>query len=133
MFPSLVNCCTIEWLQQWPEEALLSVASMFLENLEFDGLTPGLRSNLYQLCVHVHQSVEAMCPVFFATLRRNVYVTPKSYLDLIEIYKELLKQKKEELQNNKIKLSSGLSKLHEANSIISTLKTQLTDLQPILK
>ena len=70
---------------------------MFLENLEFDGLNSDMRTNLYQLRVHVHQSVETMCPVFFTALRRNVYVTPKSYLDLIEIYKELLKQKKEEL------------------------------------
>lgn len=39
MFPSLINCCTIEWLQKWPEEALMSVAKMFLENLEYDGVT----------------------------------------------------------------------------------------------
>lgn len=33
-FPSLVNCCTIDWLNPWPEEALFSVASMFLETVE---------------------------------------------------------------------------------------------------
>lgn len=26
MFPSLVNCCTIDWYSKWPREALLSVA-----------------------------------------------------------------------------------------------------------
>jgi len=25
MFPSLVNCCTIDWFNEWPEEALLGV------------------------------------------------------------------------------------------------------------
>lgn len=25
MFPSLVNCCTIDWFTEWPEEALLGV------------------------------------------------------------------------------------------------------------
>ena len=25
MFPSLVNCCTIDWFSEWPEEALLGV------------------------------------------------------------------------------------------------------------
>ena len=25
MFPSLVNCCTIDWFTEWPEEALEGV------------------------------------------------------------------------------------------------------------
>lgn len=25
MFPSLVNCCTLDWFCEWPEEALLGV------------------------------------------------------------------------------------------------------------
>ena len=32
MFPSLVNCCTIDWFTEWPPEALLSVSqSAFAE------------------------------------------------------------------------------------------------------
>jgi dynein heavy chain len=30
MFPSLVNCCTIDWFSEWPQEALRSVARNFL-------------------------------------------------------------------------------------------------------
>ena len=26
-FPSIVNCCTIDWFSEWPEEALQSVAT----------------------------------------------------------------------------------------------------------
>jgi dynein heavy chain, axonemal len=26
MFPSLVNCCAIDWFMEWPDEALESVA-----------------------------------------------------------------------------------------------------------
>lgn len=25
-FPSLVNCCTLDWFDNWPEEALLNVS-----------------------------------------------------------------------------------------------------------
>ncbi|CAK72703.1 unnamed protein product (macronuclear) [Paramecium tetraurelia] len=133
MFPSLLNCCTIQWLQKWPQEALMSVSEMFLQTLEFDGLTKEIRQNLYQMCVHVHQSVEKKCEDFQVAFRRQVYITPKSYLDLIESYKNLLLMKKEELLTNRLKLSSGLQKLHEVNSIISDLKVKLTQMQPILK
>ena len=32
-FPSLVNCCTIDWFSEWPDEALQSVARSFLGEL----------------------------------------------------------------------------------------------------
>ena len=35
MFPSLINCCTIDWYDRWPVEALQSVSQQFFEPLEF--------------------------------------------------------------------------------------------------
>jgi dynein heavy chain len=32
-FPSLVNCCTLDWFSRWPEEALLFVSREFLKDL----------------------------------------------------------------------------------------------------
>lgn len=34
MFPSLVNCCTIDWFNEWPKEALLSVSTKFLAGMK---------------------------------------------------------------------------------------------------
>ena len=31
-FPSLVNCCTIDWFTRWPDEALEAVADRFLQD-----------------------------------------------------------------------------------------------------
>ena len=36
MFPSLVNCCTIDWFTEWPEDALEKVATKFLEDMDMD-------------------------------------------------------------------------------------------------
>ena len=35
MNPALINCCTIDWYDEWDEEAMLSVAEAFFENAEF--------------------------------------------------------------------------------------------------
>lgn len=29
-FPAIVNCCTIDWFQAWPTDALLAVASKYI-------------------------------------------------------------------------------------------------------
>mmetsp|Transcript_3509 Transcript_3509/g.2547 ORF Transcript_3509/g.2547 Transcript_3509/m.2547 type:complete len:82 (-) Transcript_3509:762-1007(-) len=35
MFPSLVNCCTINWINPWPEEALRSVSRRFISKMKY--------------------------------------------------------------------------------------------------
>jgi len=36
MFPSLVNCCTLDWFTEWPEEALVEVAKGFLSENDLE-------------------------------------------------------------------------------------------------
>ena len=33
-FPSLVNCCTIDWFSEWPNDALEAVALKFLKDID---------------------------------------------------------------------------------------------------
>ena len=47
MFPSLVNCCTIDWFVEWPREALLSVSTSSFEGVDFG--TDELRVKLCRL------------------------------------------------------------------------------------
>jgi len=35
-FPSLVNCCTIDWFTNWPAEALVDVAKGFVSDGEMN-------------------------------------------------------------------------------------------------
>jgi len=133
MFPSLVNCCTIDWINPWPEDALLSVATMSLENLEFEGATPELKASLAQMCMFSHITIEQEADRYFKMLKRKVYNTPKGYIDLISSYLQFLKEKYNELNSYKNKLSGGLKKLAETNEIVKSLEESLTKLQPILK
>jgi dynein heavy chain len=63
----------------------------------------------------IHTSVEEISVKFWDELRRKVYTTPKSYLDLIKLYLNTLKQKRFEDNANKDRLALGLKKLNETN------------------
>lgn len=83
-FPSLVNCCTLDWFFRWPEEALLGVAAQFMK--EATVIPEQHKKSLSELFPKIHRSVEEAVDEFAIKLRRKTYVTPKSYLDGINLY-----------------------------------------------
>ena len=56
-FPSLINCCTIDWFQAWPDDALELVAHKFLEDVQLES---DERSATISLCKHFHQSTREL-------------------------------------------------------------------------
>ncbi|CAO2638238.1 Dynein axonemal heavy chain 1 [Lemmus lemmus] len=131
-FPSLVNCCTIDWFNEWPAEALQSVATMFLNEI------PELESSeviqgLIQVCVYIHQSVAKKCIEYLAELARHNYVTPKSYLELLNIFSILIGQKKMELKTAKNRMKSGLDKLLRTSEDVAKMQEELEIMRPLLE
>ncbi|XP_072168572.1 dynein axonemal heavy chain 3-like [Diadema setosum] len=129
MFPSLINCCTIDWFQAWPEDALEMVAEKFFEDMDLDD---HVRKESVDMCKHFHESVRKMSEEFLNTLRRHNYVTPTSYLELILTFKNLLGIKRNEIQTMRNRYVVGLEKLAFAASQVSVMQQELTDLQPEL-
>ena len=129
-FPSLVNCCTLDWFSRWPEEALLYVSRTFLKELELP--SEEVRASLSKMCTIVHTSVEECSDRFWDELRRRVYTTPKSYLDLIALYLNTLGKKRNEMNLNRNRLANGLKKLRDTNTNIAELKIKLAEMQPQL-
>ena len=58
------------------------------------------------MCGYVHRSIERVSNDFWNQLRRRVYTTPKSYLDLISLYMSMLKglQDVVELKSERMKV-----------------------------
>ena len=46
------------------------------------------------MCVEIHTSVSAMAERFYAELRRRYYTTPTSYLELINLYLQMMQDKR---------------------------------------
>lgn len=131
MFPSLVNCCTIDWFVQWPQEALLSVSASFLSPVE--GIEDGMKTKISNMCVEIHTSVNEMAEKFYAELRRHYYTTPTSYLELINLYLTMLEEKKKSLVTARDRFKTGLGKLLETNELVDNMQEELTALEPELK
>ncbi|XP_012153033.2 dynein heavy chain at 16F [Megachile rotundata] len=131
MFPSLVNCCTIDWFTKWPREALLSVAENSLQVIVPDDQTKLMA--LSNICVLIHEQVEEVTVRFFLEMRRRYYTTPSSYLELLKLFQTTLKKKEREIKLLKTKIANGLNKLHETNEMVSVMKEHLVVLAPKLK
>ncbi|XP_046514011.1 dynein axonemal heavy chain 7 [Equus quagga] len=129
-FPALVNCCTIDWFQSWPEDALQAVASRFLEEIE---MSEEIRDGCIDMCKSFHTSTIDLSTSFYVELQRYNYVTPTSYLELISTFKLLLEKKRSEVMKMKKRYEVGLDKLDSAASQVAMMQVELEALHPQLK
>jgi dynein heavy chain len=130
MFPSLVNCCTIDWFMPWPDEALRSVATDKMTVKDF-GLGDSL-PNIVELFRLIHQQVEIESIDFFEKLRRRNWTTPTSYLELLSTYISLLESRRKSVNQAKTRYSIGVDKISTTKVQVAAMQKQLTDLQPVL-
>jgi dynein heavy chain len=129
-FPSLVNCCTIDWFHEWPAEALYSVAKQQILAKQVE--LPDLEGSLTMFKTQ-HQSVEVAAKRFLKETGRNVYVTPTSYLELLSSYVQLLEMKRTEVGTLQKRYSVGLTKIGDAEEQVSGLQIMLTEKKPVLE
>ncbi|XP_026560379.1 dynein heavy chain 3, axonemal [Pseudonaja textilis] len=129
MFPSLINCCTIDWFQRWPTDALEMVANKFLEDVK---LEDEIRKSVVFMCKYFQESVRELSVSYYNILRRHNYVTPTSYLELILTFKTLLNNKRHEVDMMRNRYLVGLQKLDFAASQVAVMQVELTALQPQL-
>ncbi len=91
-----------------------------------------IREGVYNMCKTIHASVFVMSTKFLAELGRHNHVTPTSYLELLNTYRNLYGAKRTQVQTAKRRLEVGLEKLKSTESVVSVMKDELTELQPVL-
>ena len=122
-FPAIINCTSIDWFHEWPEEALQSVARRFLTDIDL--LPDEFKESVAKFMAFVHKSVNDMSVVYLQNDRRYNYTTPKSFLEQISLYKRLLNLKYKELQEKIVRLENGLVKLKSTSKQVDDLKDKL--------
>jgi dynein heavy chain len=124
MFPGLFSCCSIDWFLPWPQDALAAVAEKYLSRFEIDA-SAKIKAAIVQHCAFVHQRVTLACDEYFERFRRQVYVTPKSYLTFIEEYQKAYKDKYAVYNELRASLKIGLDKLLEAGEDVGKMMEEL--------
>ena len=119
----MVNNTVIDWFVPWPEQALESVAGVFLAE---EDLPDDARKAIVQHKVMVHQLVRARSDDFQLQLKRYNYVTPKNYLlDFISNYRSVLKEERRKIDSLIKRLDGGLSKLVQAAEEVEAMSKKL--------
>ena len=133
-FPALFSGTTIDWFMPWPEEALRRVAGSLLNDESFDLLVDNdeMKTELVNHIAAVHMCTSSQCTAYFQRFRRNVYVTPKSFLSFISIYKKVYGDKLGAVRSDAEKITNGLAKLKEAETDVSKMKVELAKTEEVL-
>ncbi len=123
MFPAISSQCFINWVAEWPENALLKVADLFLtDNVNSDkeqlNLSSQDRADICLFSVFVHSNITQQAENFFQQYKRKIFITPKTYLNYISAFDKLLIEKRGIITTQRNKLSGGIKKLTSANDVI---------------
>ncbi|XP_074120841.1 dynein axonemal heavy chain 9 [Sminthopsis crassicaudata] len=122
-FPAIVNCTAIDWFHEWPQQALESVGLRFLKNMK--NIDPTLKESISKFMAYVHTSVNQMSQSYLSNERRYNYTTPKSFLEQIRLYQNLMVKNGKELTSKMERIENGLQKLHSTSAQVDDLKTKL--------
>ena len=134
-FPSLINCCTIDWYMEWPAEALqLSVDAVFVPDGARRQRRRFRKIGRSATCASTSTSPSRRLPLSSTrSSGANSTPRPSRYLELIALYTSLLAEKRDELGTARDRLLNGLLKLDETNEVVENMQEELGELQPELK
>jgi len=122
-FPALVTCTVIDWFQPWPDDALMKVGQNFIADMDLgDDI---IRSGIEKFLPFSFLTVNEEAKSFKRIERRHVYTTPKSYLELLKLYRELLEHKRSSADQAITRLGDGLQKLKETSDAVVRIEELL--------
>ncbi|KAG8226803.1 hypothetical protein J437_LFUL002849 [Ladona fulva] len=130
-FPALVNGTIIDWFHEWPQEALISVSGQFLRDVEV--LEEGLIASISRFMAYTHNSVNDMSKTYLANERRFNYTTPKSFLEMINLYSSMVKKETAKNLAQIQRLENGLEKLWSTAEQVEELKLRLAVQEKVVK
>ncbi|KAJ1675219.1 dynein heavy chain, partial [Spiromyces aspiralis] len=140
--PALFNRCVLDWFGDWSDQALYQVGREFTALLDLDDpdylapdsipivhseipLPPSHRDAIINSFVYVHKSLAVVNARLAQRQGRINYVTPRHYLDFIQHYVRLYRERQEDLEEQQRHLNVGLDKLYATVNQVKELRESL--------
>ena len=92
-FPPLVNSCAIDWVANWPDEALTAVAQNQMDRGLIE-VPDDMVDSVIHMFVFIHASVGEISERYRGEAKRYNYVTPTSFLSILECFARQLEIKR---------------------------------------
>ena len=124
-FPALVNCTVIDWFHAWPVSALEKVAIGVLAEVEFENDV--IRDGVISFMPYSFDIVNKVAKKFKDQEQRVVHTTPKSFLELLSLYQNLLDSKQNKMMTKINRLSDGLDKLRQTAHTVADISEKLEE------
>ncbi|CRK98972.1 CLUMA_CG011958, isoform A [Clunio marinus] len=129
LYPSLVNCCTIDWYDDWPEDALEMVAHKFIKDMN---IPDDIKDSVVKILQNFHTTGLRLAEEFYQETGRVIYFTSASYLEVIKSFCGMIKKKQKEVLDNKMRYLVGLDRLQAAADTVAQMQIDLEAKQPEL-
>ena len=129
MFPPLVNNTTINWFNEWPDDALLAVADNLMVDVDFDEYEESQREEMKKKFikdfVDFHKIADKDCQKMMTQLKRPFQLTPTTFLEFVANYCSLLTKKRKELKSKSEIYRNGLNTLSSTRQDVEAMSLDL--------
>lgn len=131
-YPAFINCCTIDWFNPWPDDALLAIAHRFLaEDVEF--LTEPEQTSITASFVEFFKSASLLANKYYNQYRKHIYIPPMTYIESITTFKDRLIKKKAEFEKKTKRYRVSLARVDESAEQVVAMQKSLEALEPQCK
>jgi len=153
--PALFNRCVVDWFGTWSQSALGQVGYEFTSLLDtgytiynepinltetlqiirdsVSSTTINLHHAVVASLVSIHNSVKTQTIKHGKTSNRQHYLSPRDYLDLIRKFVSVEREKRTSLEDQQTHIRTGLNKLLETQSQVTTLRHEMVEKEGVLR
>lgn len=130
LFPTIAHCCSINWFDPWPEEALETIASHFVSSTEWP---EDAEDQILASARFFYRSAQEMNARVCRETSLSNHITSASYLEFVRCFVQLYVSQQNELMTAKSRYVNGLDTLQKAAETVESMQAELNELQPKLR